>query len=338
MPSDSSDRSPARRYVLLAVKLSISIILLAILFSRIDVERLWRTARLASLPWLALALLIYGVNVLASTWRWKLLLDAQDVRFRRRNLLGSFLVASFFNNFLPSNIGGDVIRIGDTAKAAGSKTLATTVVLTDRVLGLMALVLVAAVGATAAFRLHPAAAPIWPVWLWAGFLLGAAASAPAVLAPDGFGRLLQPLTVFHPEWVGDRIEKLTGALARFRDQPRALAACFSGAVFVQATMVVFYFAVADALHLDVPLSDLAVVVPISFVVQMLPVSVNGFGVREATFSFYFSRIGHPIESALLVSLVAQALIMLISLFGAGVYISRARHHTNPNYGGDPTIS
>src|SRR5216110_4013779 len=95
-------------------------------------------------------------------------------------------------------------------------------------------------------------------------------------------------------------------------------------------MVVFYFAVADALHLAVPLSDLAVVVPISFVVQMLPVSVNGFGVREATFSFYFSRIGHPIESALLVSLVAQALIMLFSLSGAGVYIWRSRHHTLPD--------
>ena len=55
--------------------------------------------------------LIYFVNVLASTWRWHLLLDAQHVHVRRRSLLGSFLVASFFNNFLPSNIGGDVIRI-----------------------------------------------------------------------------------------------------------------------------------------------------------------------------------------------------------------------------------
>src|SRR5262249_7342388 len=208
------EQPSARRHVLLAAKLSVSIILLAILFSRIDVGRLWHTARLASVSWLLAALAIYGVNVLASTWRWKLLLDAQGVRFRRRTLLGSFAVASFFNNFLPSNIGGDVIRIGDTARAAGSKTLATTIVLTDRLMGLMALVFVAALGATAAGRLHPAAAPIWPVWLWAGFLIGAAASAPAVLAPDGFGRLLQPLTVFHPEWVGDRIDKLTGALAR----------------------------------------------------------------------------------------------------------------------------
>jgi hypothetical protein len=98
-------------------------------------------------------------------------------------------------------------------------------------------------------------------------------------------------------------------------------------------MVVFYAAVAYALHLDVPFADLAVIVPISFVIQMLPVSVSGFGVREATFSFYFTRIGLAMEGALLMSLVGQALIMLFSLTGAGVYVSRTHHH-----GGTPTIS
>jgi glycosyltransferase 2 family protein len=328
MHAEPSRSSPARRYLLLALKLSVSTVLLVLLFSRIDVGGLWATARLASVPWLLIALAVYAVSITAAVWRWELLLKAQRVVMPPRRLMGSFLVAAFFNNFLPSNIGGDVIRIGDTARAAGSKTLATTVVLVDRGLGLMALVLVAAVGASAGVRIHPAtAAPIWPVWLWAGFLVGAVASAPAVLAPDGFGRLLQPLTVLHPEWVGDRIETLTGALTRFRSRPAALAWCFGGAVFVQATMVVFYFAVGYALHLDVALSDLAVVVPVSFVVQLLPVSLNGFGVREATFSFYFSKIGHPIESALLLSLVAQALVMLFSLLGAAVYVYRSHHHT-----------
>src|SRR5215217_3933122 len=234
------------------------------------------------------------------------------------------MVANFFNNFLPSNIGGDVVRISDTAKYAQSKTRAAAVVLMDRALGLMALVLVAAVGASAAGAVHPAAIPIWPMWLWIGLLVGAAASAPAVFAPAGLGRLLRPLTVFHPEWVGDRIEKLTDVLSRFRAQPAALASCFGWALFVQAMMVIFYFAVAYALHLGVTLSDLAVIVPISFVVQMLPVSVNGFGVREATFGFYFTRIGLPFESGLLVSLVAAVLIMVFSVSGAAVWFARGQ--------------
>jgi len=317
-----SDRSP-RHYVLLAVKIAVSIILLVVLFSKIDAAQLWQGVRDASFPWLGLALALYFVNVVASMWRWHLLLSAQSVVVQPRRLLASFLVANFFNNFLPSNVGGDVIRISDSAKYTKSKTVATIVVLMDRGIGVMALIFIAAIGATAAVSLHPSAVPIWPAWLWAGFLGGAAVAAPAVLAPAGFGRLLQPLTVIHPEWVGGRIENLTGVLARFRARPRALAGCFLGALFVQATMVVFYSLVAYALHVNVPLSDLGVIVPISFVVQLLPVSLNGFGVREATFSLYFQKIGQPIAAALLLSLVGQALIMLFSVTGAAVYVSRS---------------
>ena len=327
MSPEQSESSSVRRYVLLAVKLSVSIILLVVLFSRIDVAELWATARLASVPWLLAAMAVFGTSTLVAVWRWNLLLKTQHIEIAGPSLLGSFLVATYFNNFLPSNIGGDVIRIGDTARHANSKTLATTVVLMDRVLGLMALVFVAALGATAIGRLHHTAAPIWPVWLWAGFLAGAAATTPAVFAPAGFGRLLRPLTVFHPEWVGDRILTLTGALARFGEAPGALGAAFAGAIFVQGAFVLFYFAVAYALHLDIAFPDLAVVVPVSFVVQLLPVSVGGFGVREAFFSYYFHRIGQPIEDGVLLSLVAQALLMIFSLSGLAIYVWRSRHAT-----------
>jgi glycosyltransferase 2 family protein len=96
-------------------------------------------------------------------------------------------------------------------------------------------------------------------------------------------------------------------------------------VAVQASMIVFYLMVVWALHLDVGVWDLAVIVPISFVIQLLPVSVNGFGVREATFSLYFSRLGLPIESAVIMSLVGAALVMFFSLSGAAVWFARGHH-------------
>ena len=103
-------------------------------------------------------------------------------------------------------------------------------------------------------------------------------------------------------------------LGRFRERPSALAGCFAGAVVVQAVLVLLLRRRwPTALGIPIPPWHLAVVVPVSFVVQMLPVSVNGFGVREATFSFYFSRLGLPIESALALSLGATGLIMLFSL-------------------------
>ena len=95
-----------------------------------------------------------------------------------------------------------------------------------------------------------------------GFLLAATASAPALLSPAGVGRLLQPLKVFHPEWVAARIDTITAVLGRFRKRPGTLAGCFGGAIVVQATIIVFYFVVAYALHLNVSVWDFAVVVPV----------------------------------------------------------------------------
>jgi hypothetical protein len=76
------------------------------------------------------------------------------------------------------------------------------------------------------------------------------------------------------------------------------------------------------MKIPVGFAELAVIVPVSFVVQMLPVSMNGFGVREATFGFYFRLLGLPLESALLVSFTGAALIMLFSLSGGLAYLGR----------------
>jgi uncharacterized membrane protein YbhN (UPF0104 family) len=330
MDADVTSRpapSRTRHLVIGAAKLVVSLGLLALLFSRTDLQSLGRAFAAASFPWLLAGLALYLVSMLLSTWRWSLLLEAQTVSVPSRTLLSSYLVATFFNNFLPSNIGGDVVRIRDTARPAGSTTLAATVVLIDRAIGLMGLVLVAAVGATAAVDMTgPATVPVWPSWLWGGFLLATVVSAPAVIAPAGVGRLLQPLTVFHPEWVGDRIARVTETLGRFRERPSSLGGGFLGAVGVQVVLVLFYGAVARSLDIPIPLWHMAVLVPVSFVVQMLPVSVNGFGVREATFSFYFSKLGLPIESAMALSLGATGLIMIFSLSGAACYVARRHPH------------
>jgi uncharacterized protein (TIRG00374 family) len=316
--------STLRKFVVPLLKLAVSAVLIGVLLSRIDVAQLWATARTAAPAWLAAALGLYLLMILASAWRWGLLLEAQGIILRFRTLMSSFLVATFFNNFLPSNIGGDVVRITDTAPAAGSKTLATTVVLIDRAIGLLGLGLLAALGATAVPRLVNEGGVIGPSLLWVGFLVAVFLAAGAVLMPQALPQVLRPVRRLHPEWVDERLARLSGALARFGEAPGALVGCFAGAVAVQAVLVAFYLAIARSMAIPIGFSELAVIVPISFLVQMLPVSVNGFGVREATFGLYFSRLGLPLESALLVSFLGAALIMLFSVSGGVAYLVRRR--------------
>ena len=320
-------QSRVRRLLLPVLKISVSAALMALLISRIDISKLWSIARTATVSWLALALAVYLAMVLVSAWRWGVLLKAQQIALRFRTLVSSFLVATFFNNFLPSNIGGDVVRITDTAPAAGSKTLAATIVLIDRGIGLLGLILVAALGATAGPRLVDAGPGVGAPMLWTVFAGALMVAIPAVSMPQVLPRLLRPLRALHQDWVEERLSRLGGALERFKRAPGALIACFGGAVAVQAALVGFYAAIAYSMSIPIGFAELAVLVPISFLVQMAPVSVNGFGVREATFGFYFSRLGLPLESALLVSFVGAALMMAFSLSGAVAYLARRRERT-----------
>jgi glycosyltransferase 2 family protein len=323
----AENRRRARRHALIvALKIAVSAGLLTVLLRRIETGTIVQELRHASLPWIAAALVLYGVMLAVSAWRWQQLLRAQGVGLRLPYLFESFLVATFFSNFLPSNVGGDVVRVTDTASAAGSKTLAATVVLIDRGVGVLGLLLVAAVGGSLAGSIMLGdGAPLSAVWLWAGLAGGTALSLPLLLAPQIVHRIVAPIRRVHPEWIDERLDRLTGALARFRQNPVAMLGCFAGAVVVQMVLVLFYYALARSVAIPIGVSALALLVPVSFLVQMLPISINGLGVREATFGLFFLRLGLPLHSALLLSLGGAAAVMAISVLGAGAYVWRIRH-------------
>ena len=316
--------SVSRQVLLWTLKIGVSVGLLYILFTRIDASQTWEHMRSASVPWLATALVLYLVVLLISTLRWKILLSTQHVDVPFGRLVNSYLAATFANNFLPSNIGGDVIRVADTARAAQSKTLATAVVLADRGVGLVGLGFVAACGSSLAAMQSARIGPIGPAILWGGLAFAVGVAVFALVWPGQVGALARPLRVFHAEWVERRILMITSALGRFRQAPGALGVCLAISIAVQALLVAFYASIAAALHLRIPVGHLGMLVPISFLVQMMPFSMNGHGVREWTFKEYLTRIGIPSESAVALSLIGATLVMLFSMSGAAAYLTRQR--------------
>ena len=307
------------------LKIGVSAGLLYILFTRNDASNVWDQMRAASPVWIGVALAIYTTVLLVSAWRWQTLLETQHVQVRFGALVNSYFAATFANNFLPSNIGGDVIRVADTARASGSRTLATAVVLADRGVGVVGLAFVAACGSTLAAWRSEARGPIGPALIWLGLMAAVAALILVISRPERLGALASPLRVFHAEWVGQRIQTITNALHRFRKAPGSIAVCFIASVIVQALLVAFYVAVAAALNLKVPIGHMAVLVPVSFLIQMLPFSLNGHGVRELTFVTLLTPLGVPKESAMALSLIGAALVMLFSMAGAAAYLARRQH-------------
>ncbi len=311
-----------RRLAGVALKLALSVGLLAFVLRDTSLQSLWATLRRVQPLWVLAALAAHGVMMAVSVWRWDLLLRAQHVRVPARALSESFWVASLLNNFLPSNIGGDVVRIADTSKPAGSKTLATTVVLVDRLLGLFALLSVGALGAVAAKAVGIDIPGIW--WLQVAAFVAALVAIPVFAVPRLLDALLAPLRALGHPWIIERTALLQDALVRFRARPSSLVGALVGAVVVQVVIVVFYALAARSLAVPLPLFLALVLVPVAMAVQLAPVSINGFGVREAVFSFFFVRFGLGVEAAVAVSLLGSALVMLFSMGGGALFLMR-RH-------------
>ncbi|MBY0494615.1 MAG: flippase-like domain-containing protein [Cyanobacteria bacterium] len=307
------------------VRLGISAALLYFVLRSIDLPAFWERVKGMNPASMVLALAAYAFTQSIAVWRWNRLLRAQHIDVERRRLTESIWVSLFFNNFLPSNIGGDVVRIADTAPAAGSKTLAMTVILMDRVLGLTALVIIASSGALVASLagVHIPGAR----WLWLVSALGTVAAISVIAMPhlvgNAVGHALMPLRALNRPWLSERAQRLEDAVIRFRNAPSAVAGAFAGAMVVQITIVAFYLLTAKGLSVPLPIFLGAVLIPVSLVVQMAPVSINGFGVREAVFAFFFRRFGLPTDAAVALSLVSTGMVMGLSLVG-GLFFLRRR--------------
>ncbi|HEX4915887.1 MAG TPA: lysylphosphatidylglycerol synthase transmembrane domain-containing protein [Vicinamibacterales bacterium] len=304
----------------LLVRVGVSAALLYLVLRSIDLTAFRERVASMNPAWLALALLVYAAQQMIGVWRWERLLRAQHIEVERKKLTESIWVSMFFNNFLPSNIGGDVVRITDTAREAGSKTLATTVVLVDRAIGLTALLVVAAVGA---FVLWLAGIYVpGSRWLWLSCAVLVLAAIFVIAMPDFVGHLLAPLRALNKPWVTERAQRLEEAVMRFGKARGVVAGAFGAAIVVQLAIVAFYLLTAKGLSVPLPTLLGAVLIPVSLAVQMAPISINGFGVREAVFAFFFRRFGLPPDAAVALSLVSTGMVMGLSLVGGLLFVKR----------------
>ena len=306
---------------LLAAKLAVSVALLAYLLSTTDLAALFRRVRAGDPLLLGAAAALYAAILGLSTWRWRLLLQAQGYNAPLGRLSASYLVATFFNNFLPSNIGGDVIRVRDSSRLTGSTTTTSlAVVAVDRILGFGALYVLAAfafVGGGEDVR-HLAGARV----VLLGLFLVFSGLALVFFRPGRASRLMTLSGLSRQAWAQDPFETVQAAVHVYRERLLTVWLAFVASLALQAIVVFYYFAIAHALRIPLPLAACFLMVPLCTLLQAVPVSFNGWGLREGLFTLYFSQIGLPRESALAFSLVGAGLIVVLSLSGAVVWASR----------------
>ena len=303
-----------RQVLSVIAKIAISIALLYVAIGKTDFSALG--ARLSQLHplWMVVAVAMTLLQIALQSVRWHHIATLCDAKLPVPRAIRFSVIASFFNQVLPSTIGGDGLRVWLTARSGASWKQATYSVLLDRFIGLLALALLV-VGCLP-----------WSLKLVQNehgrlvLILLAAASLCAALGFVAFGFLTwAPLLRWWP----------TRHLIQMAETVRKVFASVPLLLVVMAlSLAVHLLSVATgwcaAMAIDSPFrfADALVLVPPVILISMVPVSIAGWGVRESALMVAFTYAGLPEGDGLLVSMLYGAVLFAIGVFG------RSEEHTS----------
>lgn len=308
-----------RKHFLFALQALVTIALLALLFRGFD----WQAFRrlLHGIPWwfYAFSFTTILAGQVLYAWRWHLILVALAVPVSFSVVLRQFLVGVFFNNFLPSTMGGDSVKVYYLGRAEGYVRV-TASVLADRGIGVLLVATLAVTFARyvddAAPALVAAKAVVMLTWLGlAAVLLVATFAPPGMWLRDFAGRW---------PWLKantDRATRFVGHIQTVMRQPRVLfgAGLVVGAYFVLLGLVYQQF-ITLATGVRPAMFPVIGVVAIIATLSNVPVAVNGLGLREHLHLALLGAFGLTPEAAVGISLLLFAHVLAISVGGAVVWM------------------
>src|SRR5258708_22082980 len=137
MASQTPTKSNAQRLWRYA-RLAIGVLLVVILIPQLANPDFWKTLATVNVPLVVLALILSVASVASKAWRWGVVMRWRGIQLTPGYLLFSYFISMFFNNFLPSGMGGDAVRAYETARHTGRGAESVTAVLIERGSGLLA--------------------------------------------------------------------------------------------------------------------------------------------------------------------------------------------------------
>lgn len=287
-----------------------TVALFGLLAWRLDWARFAEVAgRISPGPWL-LACLVYVGAQLASSYRWRMLAAPLGFAVSSARMAAIYFVGMFFNLALPTSVGGDILRAWYlTRQAPEYRTMwaeSALSVFADRASGLGVLVALAGLAAL----LTPL--PSWLAWLCWGLCAALVAGVACLPLAGALTRL---------PYVGGAAGKVKSLLEAYAREPGTQALAMVLSVGVQVAGVGQVALVGLALGLDVSLMHWAVAVPLVSLITVLPISLGGHGLREASFVLLLGPVGVGPAEAVALSLSWTAGCALVSLAGGAIYVA-----------------
>ncbi len=278
------------------------------------------------LIWILPAFILHFVGMGLMSLRWKVLLSAQGVIAGYGELYSINLMAAFFNNFLPSTIGGDMVKALESKRIVGDHTRSVMVIIIERLTGLFALVFIA----LTAFLIKGvqtegdgASSPV----LFAGIITLVLILLIFLSHPRISRRIIHVSKRLLPKKVSSILERGVSALTIYYEYPRQLVTAVFISILFQFNMVVYYYFISRALGMSPGFVDFMSKAPMLILLLMTVPSVNGIGVRTAVFR---SLMKFPMPVSLAIEVVDIGMRLVLGLIGGGFFLFFKRGSHTPD--------
>ena len=264
---------------------------------------------------LTLAIIINIPLTIAISYRLKMLLGGQKIKLSMNNAVYLTFIGYFFNSFLPTAIGGDIVKAHYTSKKTNNKAASYAAVLADRIFGFVSTVFIAIIGLFYIWKdFHKRFISIvealvnknteWVIVATLIFLIG------AIL-------LLKKSKILAK--VKGSFLKLYFAIKLYLNNPYLMIKVFVLSLLLQGLSILSIYFFVLSLHGKISLVKMFIIMPVIWTISMIPVSLNGLGIRELAFrDFLKGDIG--VEKAIAISILWLGLIMLYSLIGGVLHL------------------
>ncbi len=309
-------RKKNKKRLILAFKILFSSTLMFLLYRKIPLEELKGVlASLEYIYFIPICLLLL-INTVLSALKWRLFLLADGVNIPLSTLTMTYLIGSFYNLFLPSNIGGDSYRIYDIAKKSSDSVRSAASVFADRFSGFLALVSLSLISSVLVARefnnLFFFLAPLLIFLIMLAVLVALVKEKPvrallSLTRTDRFSVLVNLTEKFF------RSFQCYGADRTLLSQVMLISFIF------QLSVIVIVQLLALSLHASVPFFYFSTFVPLITLLEALPVSVFGLGLRDVGYVFFFGFVGMTDVQTRSLALLFLATSVGYSLIGGLVY-------------------
>lgn len=304
-----------KRFNGVAIKLIITVVLLSLLVRKMAVSEVVTMVSGLNLESLGISVLLTVAAVILSAYKWQLLLIARGCSLSIGALTKYYFVGLFMNNFLPSSIGGDLMRIYQVGKRIGNNNEAAASVILERLLATLGLII-------------PAAVALLPNRILLGKVLLPVISFLVICLIFAFiiakPAIVKPLARVPWKWwqkTVTRLREINNIIQAYRSKPAAVIKVIVYSVMFQMVVVCINYYLVRAMGIShISLWQCTLMVPVISAVSMIPISINGLGVREGAYVLLFGTLGLSSSQAVTLSLLFFIIVTLVSLVGGIFFV------------------